>query len=146
MEVILSLIFVVVCVIFIYKLYRKNNKLENEIIQLEADFDLFKRRSRDNTRNAIRGQITEEITPLFTNFPYTLSDCKFMGSPIDYIIFDGMSKLRDTGEGEITIILADVKVNTARLSKIQKAIKDALENNRIKFDEFKIKDNNLSIK
>jgi predicted Holliday junction resolvase-like endonuclease len=46
---------------------------------------------------------------LFPDFPYELSDCKFSGQPIDFIVFKNMSKVRDGEDAEIEIIIADVK-------------------------------------
>lgn len=100
------------------------------------------------SKSSTRGQISEEFAPLFEGFPYKLSDCKFFGNPVDYIIFDGMSEYRDGNkEKDITIVLADVKYNTARLSPVQKAIKQAVEKGRVKFDTVKISENKqISIK
>lgn len=95
-----------------------------------------------------RGKVSEEMLPMFPDFPYNLEDSKFMGMPVDYIIFDGMSEFRDGNKDkEITIILADVKYNTARRTAVQSAIKKAIDNGRIKFQTMKVsEDNALKIK
>lgn len=96
------------------------------------------------SRNVVRGQVAEELLPLFPDFPYVLSDCKFIGRPIDYIVFEGMSDKRDTKEGEITIVLADVKVNKSTRNPVQNAIKRAVEAGRIRFETWQVVDGNIT--
>lgn len=67
-----------------------------------------------------------------------MSDCKFSGQPLDFLVFKGMSDLRDGINTEIEIIFADVKVNTSKRNKIQNEIKKAIENNRVRFETWNI--------
>jgi predicted Holliday junction resolvase-like endonuclease len=69
-----------------------------------------------------------------------------MGQPIDYIVFKGMSDVRDLENGEISIIFADVKVNTSRNTKVQNAIKEAVKAGRVRFETWHVKDGKLHIK
>lgn len=58
-----------------------------------------------------------------------------------------MSQYRDTGKGEIEVVLADVKFNNSRSSAVQNAIKEAVEAKRVRFEVWSVdKDNNLKIK
>lgn len=112
-------------------------------IEKEFNIELIKARKESvaKSKSVTRGQIAEEFIPLFPDFPYNLSDCKFSGQPIDFIVFKGMSDLRDGKDSEIEIILADVKVNKAQRTKIQNAIKKAVEEKRFKFETWKIDEN-----
>lgn len=99
------------------------------------------------SKDVIRGQISEEFVTILPEFPYNMSDCKFSGAPLDYIVFRGMSALRDGEEAEIEVIFADVKVNTAQRSKVQNGIKKAIEEGRVRFETWTIdKNKNLKIK
>lgn len=98
------------------------------------------------SKAVIRGKVSEEFIPLFPDFPYNLSDCKFSGQPIDYLIFNGMSNVRDDSIGEIEIIFADVKVNSATKTKVQRAIENAIKEGRVRFETWNIKDNKIIIK
>jgi predicted Holliday junction resolvase-like endonuclease len=121
--------------------YLTNRKFNRLIQAHKNSIQLERNAAVKKSKDVTRGNIAEEFIPLFPDFPYNMSDCKFSGQPIDYIVFNGMSKLRDEGEGEITIIFADCKMNKAQLSKVQKAIKDAILNNRVKFEKWIINDN-----
>jgi predicted Holliday junction resolvase-like endonuclease len=52
--------------------------------------------------------------------------------PIDYVIFEGLSQKGTVDK----IFFVDVKTGNARLSKKQKAIKEAVENNQLKFKTY----------
>jgi predicted Holliday junction resolvase-like endonuclease len=96
----------------------------------------------------IRGIVSEELVPMFEGFPYSTGDLKLYGKPIDYIVFDGMSEFRDENkEKEITIVFADLKTGKAVKTPVQKAIQKAIEEGRIRFEEWRIDENNkLKIK
>lgn len=113
---------------------------------MEQEFEEEKKKIRkeaiENSKRVTRGQIAEEMLPLFPEFPYNMSDCKFSGSPLDYIVFCGMSDLRSEKEGEINIIFADVKTRKAKLGTIQKKIKEAVEKGRVRFEQWTVDENN----
>lgn len=99
------------------------------------------------SKSVTRGQVTEHLLPLFPGFPYSMSDVKFSAQPIDYLVFDGMSAFRDGSDAQISIILADVKVGSAQRTKVQNAIKKAVEEGRVKFETWTVdKDNKIKIK
>ena len=83
-------------------------------------------------RSILKGQAMEQLAP-FIHPDYQVKDYKFMGDPIDYVIFSGMSEKKD----EIKIIFMDIKTGTARLTKIQKQIKEAIEEGRFTFEVFR---------
>ena len=74
------------------------------------------------------GKITEHLVP----FSYHLQDfnprdIRFIGSPVDLMIFDEATEKRDT----IDIYLVEIKTGTGQLSKKQKSIRDAIEKHRV---------------
>lgn len=129
-----SLVIIIIIVLGLYKLKNIEKQYSEEISKARKD-------SVEKSKAVTRGKIAEEFIPLFPDFPYNLSDCKFSGQPIDFIVFKGMSDLRDGLNSEIEIILADVKVNKAQRTKIQNAIKKAVEEKRFKFETWKIDEN-----
>lgn len=68
--------------------------------------------------------MAEQFAPVLPEFQYLPSDAKFMGDPVDYIIFDGYTDFRD-GDGtaeDINIILLDVKVVELDLRKVNRQL------------------------
>ena len=91
----------------------------------------------ETSRRVIRGQVAEQLVPFMPGFQWNPSDCKFMGQPVDIIIFEGMSDFRDGMGGEITVLLGDIKTGRARTTPVQKAIKRAIEEGRVRWIEIR---------
>ena len=121
------------------------NKQEIKEIQdrYKADVDFERKQAIKQSKAVIKGQVTEHILPMFKDFPYKMSECRFAGAPIDYIIFENMDQIREgSTEAKINIIFADVKVNKSANSPVQNAIKDAVKNNRVRFEQWKVSESN----
>jgi len=55
-------------------------------------------------KNTMKGKVTEHLIPYFDDFEFNPSDCRFLGSPVDLIIFDGLS------DGELKqIVFVEIK-------------------------------------
>lgn len=80
----------------------------------------------DTSRAVLKGKIAEHIAPLLPGFlaKYNPADARFIGSPIDYLIFKNMSK-GENSEEPIKIVLLDVKTGRAGLNGVQKKIEEA---------------------
>ena len=91
--------------------------------------------SVNKSRSILRGKTTEQLVPLTEEFlkEFIPSDAKFLGSPIDYVIFSGAGSVTDGEEKDIEIIFMDIKTGKARLTKVQRAIKKAVEEKRIRW-------------
>ena len=90
----------------------------------------------DQQRATVKGKITEQIISLLKGdvFPYEPADARFLGAPIDYIIFDGYTKVKDKKSSEdIDIVVVDVKTGSGKLTPEQKRIKKAVEEKRIQW-------------
>jgi predicted Holliday junction resolvase-like endonuclease len=84
--------------------------------------------------------MAEQLAPIMPQFEYLPSDAKFLGDPVDYVVFDGYTDLRD-GQGkvdDIEIVLIDIKSGGARLTKGQQAIAQAIQQGRIRFETIRI--------
>lgn len=85
----------------------------------------------DKARSVLKGKITEEITPLLPDFPYAFGDCRFSGSPLDFVVYKGMS------DGNVTeIIFLDVKTGEAKLNQVQRQIRKCVLDKQVKFVTF----------
>src|SRR3989441_1573594 len=82
----------------------------------------------DTSRDVLKGKIGEQMAPLFPEFRnrYNPADARFIGSPIDYIIFKNLSKVDSAEEAPLEIIFVDVKTGKSALTKPQQMIEDAV--------------------
>lgn len=126
----------------------RNGRIQAEYEQYIAELNLqhqqalldAQKRSVNTSRAVLKGKLAEQFAPMLPEFRYLPSDAKFLGDPVDYVIFDGYTDFRDgTGRAEdIDVILLDVKSGGARLSKGQQAIAQAVAEGRIRFETFRV--------
>lgn len=143
MSIIISILLVCIIALVLY-FTKKIDKINQEHKKKVAAERI---EAIQQSKSVTRGQVTEHLLPLFPGFPYSMSDVKFSAQPIDYLVFDGMSAFRDGKDAQISIILADVKVGSAQRTKVQNAIKKAVEEGRVRFETWTVdKDNKIKIK
>jgi predicted Holliday junction resolvase-like endonuclease len=82
----------------------------------------------------VAGKATEHLAPLLPGFEFDPRDARFLGSPIDFIVFDGM------GSGEIeAIVFVEVKTGpSAALSPRERLVREAIEGGRVRFLEVRV--------
>ena len=84
--------------------------------------------------------MAEQMAPMLPGFDYSPADSKFLGDPIDYVIFKGMTEARDGGGSfeDLEVVLIDVKYGKAQLTAAQRAISQAVEAGRVRFEVVRI--------
>lgn len=92
----------------------------------------------NRSRSVLRGQATEHLAPYILK-DTNPKDYRFMGNPVDYICFEGLSDLLDGISNEITSIhFIDIKTGKSSLSKSQRRIRDAIKESRVQFSEINL--------
>ena len=108
-----------------------NNKLHLKQLkeaEKKAREDALKR-----SRSVIRGQATEHLAPFMVE-GINPKDCRFLGNPVDYIVFDGLSELADKTIDHIKEIkFVDIKTGKSSLNTAQRRIRDAVKDARVSF-------------
>ena len=126
----------------------RNGKIKAEYEQYIAELELehqhalldAQKRSVNTSRAVLKGKMAEQLAPIMPEFRYLPSDAKFLGDPVDYVVFDGYTDFRD-GDGvaeDIEVVLIDIKSGGARLSKGQQAIAQAIREGRVRFETIRI--------
>ncbi|MDI6905263.1 MAG: Holliday junction resolvase-like protein [Candidatus Bathyarchaeia archaeon] len=99
----------------------------------------FREDALARSRAVLKGALAEQLAPIFKIFGYNPSDARFIGDPVDYVIFDGYTKVKERIEDiPITIVLADVKTGEAGLTYEQRRIQRGIENGRVKFETIRM--------
>lgn len=119
-------------------------------LQIKQIIETTRKETLKKSRAVLRGQASEHLAP------YVLKDTnpkdyRFMGNPVDYICFNGLSDVLDGKSDSIqSVDFIDIKTGKSSLNKSQRRIRDAITNNKVTFkvinlDEVlnnnKIKDN-----
>ncbi|MBR8840537.1 MAG: hypothetical protein DSM106950_42800 [Stigonema ocellatum SAG 48.90 = DSM 106950] len=84
------------------------------------------------SQSVIAGKVTEQFIPFLPEFTFNPKDARFIGSPVDFVVFDGLDEnnLRE-------ILFIEVKTGASFLNKRQRYIKEAIQNNRVKWIEMR---------
>jgi len=110
--------------------------LEQWKIQSE---EAFREDALARSRAVLKGALAEQLAPIFKIFGYNPSDARFIGDPVDYVIFDGYTKVKERIEDTpISIVLADVKTGEAGLTYEQRRIKQGIEEGLVEFKTIKM--------
>ncbi len=85
------------------------------------------------SRAVLTGQIGEQLAPFFPDFPGDPADARFLGKPVDYIVFTGLS-----AGNPVEVVFVEVKTGDARLSAVEKSLKEAIEAGRVRWAEYRL--------
>ena len=89
---------------------------------------IFKKQSS----SVIKGQVHEQFAPFLPNFKYRSTEAKFLGKPIDMIIFQGL----DEGNVQKIVFLEIKSGRNRQLSPTEKSIRDAVKQGQVIFDTY----------
>lgn len=107
------------------------------IIQFFKNFNDKKNVRKDAVKRSkavIGGQVAEQIAPFLPNFPANPSDARFIGKPVDFIVFSGLSETEKIDE----ILFVEVKTGKSALNEREKEVKKAVEKGKVRYVEYRI--------
>ena len=79
------------------------------------------------------GKVTEHVVPFFSGFNHNPKDARFIGMPVDFVVFDGLD------EGELRkITFVEVKTNLSSLSTRERQIRNAIKQQLVEWEELRI--------
>lgn len=99
----------------------------------EAELPNHRKDAINRSRAVLGGQFSEQLAPFLPNFPYNPNECRFIGKPIDLIVFKGMN---EKNIEEVKFI--EVKSGNSKLTPQERKLKEAIENKRVTWEEYRI--------
>ena len=117
----------------------ERSRAELETWKLE-NAGAIRKDSVNRSRSTLKGKIAEQMAPVLPDFGFSPADARFIGSPVDYVIFDGLTRVADDKEDEISIVFMDVKKGCGALTRTQRLIKRAVEKKSIAWKTMRIPD------
>jgi predicted Holliday junction resolvase-like endonuclease len=87
----------------------------------------------ERSRLVTIGEVTEHVAPFFPQFHYNPKDARFIGSPLDLVVFDGLD------EGVLRkIVFVEVKTGSANLNAHERSIQKAIQEKLVEFAVLRI--------
>ena len=93
---------------------------------------LIRRDAVQRSEAVTTGKVAEQLLPLFPEFPFNPKDARFLGSPVDLVVFDGLA------EGEVKrVVFVEVKSRQAELTTRERRVRDAVRAGRVEWMELR---------
>jgi predicted Holliday junction resolvase-like endonuclease len=102
-------------------------------VRLQLHARRARRDAVGHARATLHGQVSEQLAPLLPGFDYDASDARFLGAPIDYVVFDGY-----TAGDDVEVVLVEVKTGRAKLSKGERRVRDAVRRGHVRFETVRL--------
>jgi predicted Holliday junction resolvase-like endonuclease len=101
----------------------------------ESQLPEHRREAIEKSRAVLGGQFSEQLAPFLPNFPYSPTECRFLGKPVDLMVFEGMDEKKIN-----EIAFVEIKSGKSNLSPVQKSLKEAVEKKKVVWKEYRIPD------
>ena len=128
-EILLLAVLALATVVLAYLLYRTSSTLFRERREHAEAVEAARADSRQRSRSVNLGQVIEHLTPFMPDYPFNPKDSKFLGSPVDYVVFDGLFENDQVEE----VVFVEVKTGKSVLTKRERAVQDAIEEGRVRY-------------
>jgi len=79
------------------------------------------------------GKVFEQLVPYLPEFPFNPRDARFLGAPVDLVVFDGLS------DGDLRrVVFVEIKTGNASLTARERRVRDAIEAGWVEWAELRI--------
>jgi len=133
LEIAVSVLLFVVIFLAIKYIYLRASFEQRVKEWLEKEEVRIRKDAIERSARTLSGKTLEKLIPFLEKFPYNPHDLRWLGDPIDFVIFDGYSK-----KSLEQIVFCEVKSGESNLSKVQNEIKELVEKKKVKWFEFRI--------
>ncbi len=120
------LIFLTLYIGYVIGRYIAKKELKEQIPEIRED-------AIRHSRAVLSGQFSEQIAPYLPDFPFNPTEARFIGKPIDFVVFRGMDE-KNISE----IVFVEVKSGQSQLSKAEKTLKETIQNKQVSWHEYKV--------
>lgn len=94
----------------------------------------IRRDSNNRSRSVLKGRINEQMATLLPEFPFDGSDARFLGNPVDYIVFCGYGDVQSRKSDRLDeVVFVEVKHGRAQLTREERRVRDCIENGRVRW-------------
>ena|SRR4030042_3394489 len=131
-EIIIGIVVAVIIIAIAYWVgyksgaFRRDKYWEEQIPEYRKDAIM-------KSRAVLGGQFSEQLAPYLPDFEYLPTECRFIGKPIDFIVFKGMDEKKID-----EVVFVEVKSGNAKLNQHEKNLRDTIQKKKVKWVEYRI--------
>lgn len=100
---------------------------------IEMEEERIRQDAIQRSARVLSGKTLEKLVPFLDRFPYNPHDVRWLGDPVDLVIFDGYSSRGSPTQ----VVFCEVKSGESKLSNVQKKIRDLIQSKRVTWFEFR---------
>ena len=116
----------------IWDVLTKEAKVSLEQWKVEAEREI-RQDAIGKSQSVTIGKMTEHIVPYLPGFRFNPADARFIGSPIDFVVFDGLSN-----DDVKKIVFVEIKTGVSNLSTRERSVRNAVHDRNIEWLEIKV--------
>jgi len=133
LELTIGILILIIVGLILY-IYYQRRLIELRVSKrIQEETDRIRKDALSKSRAVLKGKIGEQMAPLLAAFPFEPADARFIGAPVDYIVFDGYSRNNPT-----EVVLLDIKTGNAQLSTIERRISELIKVKRVRWMTIRI--------
>jgi len=130
----ISLILLFVVIYLLYKNLEWKFKFEERVRKyIEEKEEEIRKDAIERSSKILSGKALEKLIPFLKNFNHSPHDVRWIGDPVDLVVFDGSS---DGNPQKITFV--EIKSGKSELTEKQKKIKQIIKEGKVSWEEVKI--------
>ena len=101
-----------------------------EALKWEALMEQARKSAITQSRAVLGGKFTEQMAPYLPDFKYDPTEARFIGSPIDMIIFPGLA----SGDPQEIVIMEIKTGKSAQLTPAERKIRQLIEDGMVRWE------------
>lgn len=103
---------------------------ETEALRWEEEREKAIREAITQSRAVLGGKFTEQLAPYLPEFKYDPTEARFIGSPVDLIIFPGLSR----GDPQEIVIMEIKSGQASQLTPQERKIRQLVEDGMVRWE------------
>lgn len=131
--ILVTAVFLVIVAYFITR-WRFENKFrkwqETELKLWQMEKERGRREAVSQIRAVLGGKFTEQLAPYLPEFKYDPTEARFIGSPIDLIVFPGLA----SGNPQEIVIIEIKTVKNCQLTPQERKIRQLIEDGMVRWE------------
>lgn len=117
------------CALLLLLLLRTKHEFEEYKKQEAKRLDEARRRAVEQSRAVLGGKFAEQLTPYLPDFRYDPTEARFIGSPLDFVVFPGLAQ----GEPREVVFL-EVKTGKSKLTPAERKLQKLIEAGKVRWE------------
>ncbi len=104
--------------------------IQAETLKLEQEKQYISQAAISQSRAVLGGKFTEQLAPYLPEFKYDPTEARFIGSPIDMIVFPGLNR----GDPQEIVIMEIKSGKHCQLTSQQQKIRQLIEDGMVRWE------------